>query len=245
MAADRSTGAPTPARRALVTGGTRGIGAAIAARLLRDGVTVTVTGTRPEGAGPEGSSYLAIDLSDRAAAAAFADGLDESGYDILINNAGINAIAKFDEIDPDDFDRIHEVNLRSAFLLCRAVVPGMRRRGFGRIVNITSIFSVVSREQRASYSASKFGLDGMTAALAAEVARDGILANCVSPGFVDTDLTRRVLGPAGMAELAARVPMQRLAQPPEIAALVAWLAGPDNTYLSGQNIVIDGGFCRV
>jgi 3-oxoacyl-[acyl-carrier protein] reductase len=232
-------------RRALVTGGTRGIGAAIAARLLQDGVSVTVTGTRPEGRGPEGTAYLPIDLANRAAAGAFAADLDAGRYDILVNNAGINKIGRFHEIQPEDFDRIHEINLRSAFLLCRAVVPGMRQRGYGRIVNITSIFSVISKEQRASYSASKFGLDGLTAALAAEVARDGILANCVSPGFVDTELTRGILGAAGMAELAARVPMQRFAQPAEIAALVAWLAGPENTYLSGQNIVIDGGFTRV
>jgi NAD(P)-dependent dehydrogenase (short-subunit alcohol dehydrogenase family) len=232
-------------RRALVTGGTRGIGAAIADRLLKDGLSVTVTGTRPGGHGPEGTSYLAIDLSDRPAVDAFAADSGAGGYDVLINNAGINRVSAFHEIQPDDFDRIHDVNLRSAFLLCRAVVPGMRTRGYGRIVNIASIFSVISKERRASYSASKFGLDGLTAALAAEVAKDGILANSVSPGFVDTELTRGILGEAGMAELAARVPMGRFAQPAEIAALVAWLAGPENTYLSGQNVVIDGGFTRV
>jgi 3-oxoacyl-[acyl-carrier protein] reductase len=228
-----------------VTGGTRGIGAAIAARLVTDGVSVTVTGTRGDGHGPEGTAYLPIDLSNRSAVDAFAAEVSAADYDVLINNAGINKVSAFHEIAPDDFDRIHEVNLRSAFILCRAVVPGMRARGYGRIVNVASIFSVISKERRASYSASKFGLDGLTAALAAEVAKDGILANSVSPGFVDTELTRGILGEAGMAELAARVPIGRFAQPNEIAALVAWLAGPDNTYLSGQNVVIDGGFTRV
>ena len=121
----------------------------------------------------------------------------------------------------------------------------MRKKGWGRIVNVTSIFGVISKELRGAYSASKFGLDGLTAALAAEAAADGVLANCVAPGFIDTDLTRRVLGPRGMAEMAKRIPARRLGKPAEIAALVAWLAGPENTYLSGQQVVIDGGFSRV
>jgi 3-oxoacyl-[acyl-carrier protein] reductase len=136
------------------------------------------------------------------------------------------------------------VNVRAPFLLARACAPGMAERGWGRIVNIGSIWSVVSIAQRASYSTSKFGVDGMTAAMSAELAASGILVNTVSPGFVDTELTRRVLGEDGIAELTARVPIRRLAQPSEIAALVAWVAGPDNTYLTGQNVVIDGGFTR-
>ncbi len=121
----------------------------------------------------------------------------------------------------------------------------MRTRGWGRIVNLASIFGVISKPQRGAYSTSKFALDGMTAALAVEVASEGILANCVAPGFVDTELTHRILGEAGIAELAAATPVGRLARPEEIAELVAWLAGPVNTYLTGQNVVIDGGFTRV
>jgi 3-oxoacyl-[acyl-carrier protein] reductase len=121
----------------------------------------------------------------------------------------------------------------------------MRQQRWGRIVNIGSIFGVVSKEFRAPYSASKFALDGMTAALAAEVASEGILANCVSPGVIDTELTRQVLSEAGIAELVTRIPIRRLGKPEEVAALVAWLVGPENTYISGQNIVIDGGFTRV
>ena len=127
----------------------------------------------------------------------------------------------------------------------RAVAPAMAARGWGRIVNIASIFGKVSKEFRASYSASKFALDGMSAALAAEVAATGVLVNCVSPGVIDTELTRRVLGEDGIRELASRVPQGRLGRPEEVAALVAWLAGPENTYVSGQNIAIDGGFTRV
>lgn len=231
-------------RRALVTGGTRGIGAAIATRLRAAGADVTATGTSADGSAPVGCTYAAVDFAERAAAEAFAGGAADEGYDVLVNNAGVNAIAPFADIDLDDFDRIQEVNVRAPMLLCRALVPGMRERQWGRIVNVSSIFGVVSREQRASYSASKFGLDGLTAALAAEVAGDGVLANCVAPGFIDTELTRRVLGDDGIAELVARVPAGRLGTPEEVAELVAWLAGPRNTYLSGQNVVLDGGFTR-
>ena len=232
-------------RRALVTGGTRGIGAAIATKLAHDGARVVITGTSRDGHAPAGCEYRAADFTDRAALQAFADSVDALAIDILVNNAGINRIAPFADIKPDDFDTIHDVNLRAAFLLCRAAVPGMKRRGWGRIVNIGSIFGTVSKEFRGSYSASKFGLDGMTAALAAEVAADGILANCVSPGVIDTELTRNVLGEAGMAALTERIPIRRLGRAEEIAAFVAFLVGPENTYISGQNLVIDGGFTRV
>jgi len=110
---------------------------------------------------------------------------------------------------------------------------------------VTSIFAVVSREGRGAYSASKFGLDGLTAALGAEAARDGVLVNSLAPGFVDTDLTRKILGAAGIKKLVARIPIGRLARPAEIAALALWLCGPENTYASGQTFIIDGGFTRV
>jgi 3-oxoacyl-[acyl-carrier protein] reductase len=121
----------------------------------------------------------------------------------------------------------------------------MKRKQWGRIVNVSSIFGKIGKELRGSYAASKFALDGLTAALAAEVAVDGILAHCVAPGFVDTELTRSILGDEGIKNLVARVPIGRLAKPEEIAAFVAWLAGPENTFISGQNIAIDGGFTRV
>ena len=236
---------PLDDRLALVTGATRGLGRAIAERLLNDGARVIGTGSKPEGTAPAGCDYRAVDFTDAGATQAFADEAAGLGIEILVNNAGTTKLSDFTEIAPDDFTRIQQVNVTAPFMLSRAVVPGMKERGWGRIVQIASIFGIVSRQGRASYSTSKAALDGMTAALSSEVAQFGILANCVSPGFIKTDMTRKSLGQAGMAELAAQVPARRLGTPQEIAALVAWLAGPENTYISGQNIAIDGGFTRV
>ena len=232
-------------KKALVTGATRGIGLAIATRLIADGSTVHVTGTKPGGKGPDGSVFHGIDFTDTAATRDFADAMAEQKFDILVNNAGINEISPFSEIDPDIFAEIQQVNVTAPMLLCRALVPAMAANGWGRIVNISSIWGKISKEHRGPYSASKFALDGMTAALAAEVAQQGILANCIAPGFIATEMTERVLGPQGIAEMIAEVPVGRLGKPEEIAAFVAWLAGPENTYISGQNIAIDGGFSRV
>ncbi len=229
-------------KKALVTGGTRGIGSAIAQRLRADGADVTITGAAQR---TGTAAFYAVDFSDRDATETFAAHIEDLGFDILVNNAGINTNNPFRAIRMDDYDRIQEVNLRSVCRLCQAVLPGMRSKQWGRIVNIASIFSVVSMEHRAAYSASKFGLFGLTTALAVEVAAEGILANCVSPGFIETDLTRKNLGPDGIRELVSRVPMRRLGQPAEVAALVAWLVGCENTFVSGQNIVIDGAFTRV
>lgn len=161
---------------------------------------------------------------------------------ILVNNAGINKIGPLQTYALADFERIHRVNVMAPYRLCQAVLPEMRRSRFGRIVNITSIFGLVSRAGRSAYSASKFGVFGFSRALALEVAADNVLVNCLAPGFVDTDMTRRILGAKGMAEMARRIPMRRLAQPEEIARYVRFLVSEENTYLTGQTIIVDGGF---
>lgn len=232
-------------RIAAVTGGTRGIGRAVAERLRDGGARVLVTGTRPEGPAPAGCEYRVADFSDPAATEALAGALRALRPAILVNNAGVTHPQPFEEIETPEFLRVHRINLVAPLLLSRAVLPGMRAARWGRIVNVGSIWGVVSKAERATYSAAKFGLDGMTAALAAEVAGDGVLANCVAPGFVETDLMTSLLSEAQRAALAAQVPMKRFARPEEIAALVVWLCSPENTYVSGQQLVIDGGYTRV
>ena len=232
-------------RLAVVTGGTRGIGRAVAERLRDGGARVLVTGTRPEGPAPSGCEYRVADFSDPDATEALAGVLRALRPAILVNNAGVTRPRPFEEIEAPEFLRVHRINLVAPLLLSRAVLPGMRAACWGRIVNVGSIWGVISKAERATYSAAKFGLDGMTAALAAEVAGDGVLANCVAPGFVETDLMTSLLSEAQRAALAAQVPVKRFARPEEIAALVAWLCSPENTYVSGQQLVIDGGYTRV
>ena len=239
-----SVNAPLAGRIAVVTGATRGIGRAIAERLRADGAQVVATGRAPSGEAPEGCEYHGVDLADDASTQAFAAWLGELRPDILVNNAGINKLAPIAEMPPETVAALHRVNVLAPMQLCRAVLPAMRERRWGRIVSVASIWSLRSLPGRAAYSASKFGLDGLSAAIAAEVAADNVLVNCVSPGFVDTELLRRMIDDKGIADLVATAPMRRLAQPGEIAAFVAWLAGPENTFISGQNLPIDGGYTR-
>jgi 3-oxoacyl-[acyl-carrier protein] reductase len=230
---------------AVVTGATGGIGYAIAERLLKDGMDVITTGTKKDAKYPDGTNYYPVDFLSNDSLITFVEFLKNQQVDILVNNAGINKIGEFSSIDIEDFDRILRVNLRTPFQLCQAVIPNMKANNWGRIVNLTSIFGNITKEYRAAYSSSKFGLDGMTAALAAEVSEFGILANSVGPGFIDTDLTRNVLGDKGISEIKKGIPMKRLGQINEIASFVSWLVSEENTYISGQNIMIDGGFSRV
>ena len=229
----------------LITGGTRGIGYAVANAFLEQEAEVHVTGTKKDGNGPHGSIFHSCDFTNNESLENFCGNLKQIGIDVLINNAGINKIGAFAELSPEDFLRIQQVNLYSTFRLIQAVLPGMTSKKWGRIVNITSIFSIIGKEYRAPYSASKFGLDGMTVSLSAEVAESGVLVNSVAPGFIDTELTRKVLGEQGMQEMAEKVPIRRMGNPDEVARLVLWLASNENTLVCGQNIAVDGGYSRV
>ncbi len=162
--------------------------------------------------------------------------------DVLINNAGVNKIESVTEISEDDWDWINAVNLRGPFLLTQAVSETMKEQNFGKIINISSVFGVISKEKRAAYSSTKWGLIGFTKAAALDLAPFNVQVNAVSPGFVDTDLTRRILGPENMKQLVETIPQGRLAQPEEIAKVVLFLCSEQNTYITGQNIVVDGGF---
>ncbi|MEO8162361.1 MAG: SDR family oxidoreductase [Ilumatobacteraceae bacterium] len=233
-------------KKVFISGASRGIGRAIAEVFISEGATVFGTATSIESdlkaVGVHES--IIVDFSIRSEIERCAQFVRQHRPDIVINNAGINNPSLFEEIDPDDFLQIQLVNVFAPMAICQAAIPGMREKGWGRIVNIASVFSKVSKEHRAPYSASKFALDGLTLSLAIEHSAAGILANCVSPGFIDTDMTRRILGDEGIQEMLKSVPIGRLAQPAEIAQLVLWLSSPENTFLTGQNIAIDGGFTR-
>jgi len=231
--------------RVLVTGGTRGIGFAVAEAFLEQNSEVHITGTAEKGHGPSGSIYHPCDFTNTKKFEKFCESLNQWGIDILINNVGINKIGAFAQLNPEDFLSIQKVNVYSPFRLIQSVLPGMISKKWGRIVNITSIFGIISKEHRSPYSASKFAMDGMSASLAAEVAKSGVLVNSVAPGFIDTELTRRILGEQGMREMANKVPICRMGRPEEVARLVLWLASNENTFVSAQNIAIDGGFTRV
>ena len=228
----------------LVTGATRGIGAAIAGVFLSAGAKVIGTGTQAAESGSF-DEYFQADFTDVDQIDACADYVRRNKPDVLINNAGINKNLPFVEIDPIIFQRIQQVNVFAPFSLCQAAIPSMKLKGWGRIVNISSIWGKISKEHRASYSASKFALDGLTLSLAAEHAADGILANCVAPGFTDTELTQKMLGEEGIQKILTTVPIRRMANVEEIARFVVWLSSPENSYITGQNIAIDGGFSRV
>jgi NAD(P)-dependent dehydrogenase (short-subunit alcohol dehydrogenase family) len=231
-------------KRVLVTGGTRGIGRQIAEDMLDLGATLTVTGKKSHCIFP-GVEYMQVDFLDNESTNKFIEVISNQTYDICINNAGINKIDSFCDVKREDWDHILKVNLTAPFLIQQAVVDNMVKQGYGKIINIASIWGSISVAKRAAYSSSKFGLRGLTLASAAELSRFNVLVNTVSPGFTLTDLTRQVLGPERMQEISQNIPMGRMAEPAEISKVVLFMASELNSYISGQNIIVDGGFVNV
>jgi 3-oxoacyl-[acyl-carrier protein] reductase len=236
----------------LVTGGTNGIGKTIAQHFYDEKAIVYLTGTNNSLINEINSKndprMIAI-MSDFSSTnfqndiQSKIDKIDK--IDILVNNAGINKIDNFVDTKSEDFEKILNVNLKAPYEISKIVTKKMIKNKYGRIVNISSIFGKLSKPKRSLYSMSKFGIHGLTVALSAELSDKNILTNTVSPGFVNTDLTKKILSLEEINSLAEAVPIKRFAETEEIAKLVMFLSSNDNTYISGQNIMIDGGFSIV
>ncbi len=233
-------------KTAIVTGGTRGIGRSIVLLLLESGCHVIYTGTKKQCENPiEQGQYEHLDLSDEKTIECFVKKVinKTSQIDILVNNAGINIIEPIDEIQDDHWEKVLTVNLTGAMRMMREVVKVMKRSGCGgKILNISSIFGIVSRFKRSSYSASKAGMIGLTRASMLDLAPFNILVNALCPGFTLTELTKSVLSEKEMKELSSEVPMSRFANVSEIANTALFLCSDLNSYMTGQVIVVDGGF---
>ncbi len=238
---------------ALVTGSTRGIGKAIADCFLNAGAKVVITGTNKAAIDnlkakntSEFISYMQVDFTDDSSVKSFLADISLLGkIDILVNNAGINRINLNDATTDEDYDLLNKVNLKVPYLLCREVSKLMKQNGYGRIVNVTSIWSSITRSGRSLYTATKTGLAGLTKTLAVELAPYNILVNAVAPGFTATELTASTNTPEEIAKIEALIPIGRFAKPAEIAALILFLSSDLNSYMTAQNIIIDGGYTNV
>ena len=210
-------------RVALVTGGSRGIGAAIVKRLAHDGFHVVA---------------VARTADKLAAVEGVAEKLGR--IDVLVNNAGITRDGLILRMDDEDFDAVIAVNLKSAFVTIRAASRPMMRAKGGRIINISSVSGVAGNAGQSNYAASKAGLIGLTKSVAKEFAGKNITANVIAPGFITTDMTDILAEPIKEGA-RAMIPMRRFGSPQEIASVVSFFAGPDGSYITGQVICVDGG----
>jgi 3-hydroxybutyrate dehydrogenase len=239
-------------RTAVVTGGGSGIGAAVAERLAADGARVRVAdvdaGAAQAVAERIGGEAWVVDLSDTGALADLA-----LECDILVNNAGIQRVAPLEQFEPEMLHRILGIMLEAPFLLIRAALPGMYARGWGRIVNVSSVHGIRASEYKAAYVAAKHGLEGLSKTAALEGAPHGVTSNCVNPGFVRTPLVEKQIAdqarihgiaPEEVVEkvLLERAAIKRLVEPEQVASLVGWLVSDDAAMVTGASYTMDGGW---
>ena len=235
-------------RNVFITGGSRGIGAACVRAFCQNGDTVAFLYHKEEQraaaiAAETGAYAFQADLSDpasiEAAMAAVRECLGE--IDVLINCAGVGQIKLFTDLTDADWRHMMGVNLDSVFYLCRAAAPAMIRQGWGRIINIGSMWGKVGASCEVHYSAAKAGLRGLTMALAKELGPSGITVNCVEPGVIDTDMNA-ALTDEDRAALCNETPLCRMGRPEEVAAAVSFLASEEAGFITGQCLGVDGGF---
>ena len=239
-------------KTALVTGASGGLGGAIARALYGQGATVALSGTRREAlealAGELGSRAYALpcDLADAVAVEALVPAAEAAmgSLDILVNNAGVTRDNLFMRMKDAEWDTVLAVNLTAAFRLSRAVLKGMMRRRFGRIVNITSIVGVTGNPGQGNYAAAKAGMIGMSKALAAEVASRGVTVNCIAPGFIASPMTD-ALNDKQREAILASVPMGRLGAGADIGAAAVYLASGEAAYVPGQPLHVNGGMAMI
>ncbi|MEU6126658.1 3-hydroxybutyrate dehydrogenase [Streptomyces sp. NPDC047123] len=239
-------------RTALVTGGGSGIGRACAEAFAAAGALVHVVDVDAESAGAVaravGGVPHAVDLTDAAAIPAL-----PAAVDILVNSAGTQHVAPIEEFDPDRFELIQRLMVTAPFLLLRHCLPHMYRRGWGRVVNISSMHGLRASPFKSAYVAAKHGLEGLSKVAALEGAPHGVTSNCVNPGYVRTPLVEGQIADQaalhGIAEqdvvrdvLLGRSAIKRLIEPAEVAAVARWLCGPDTGYLTGTSVPVDGGW---
>ena len=240
-------------RTALITGASGGIGADIARAMHQQGAHVILTGTRQEaldaiaGELSDRVTVLTCNLSDREAVAGLVDRAVEAAgapIDILVNNAGITRDGLMMRMKDEDWDAVMEVNLNAAMVLSRAVLRGMMKARWGRIIQMSSIVGYTGNPGQANYAAAKAGMTGFTKALAAEVASRGITANVIAPGFIATPMTD-ALTDAQKDDLLVKVPSGRLGQSSEIAAAAVYLASEEAGYMTGGTLHINGGMAML
>jgi len=234
---------------ALVTGASRGIGSAIAARLGADGARVIGTATTPDGAARIGAALSAVggrgavlDVVDQASIDALLADIEshEGPVSILCNNAGITRDTLLLRMKQEDWDVVLDTNLASVFRLSKAVLRGMMKARKGRIISVASVVGATGNAGQANYAAAKAGIVGFSKSLAREIGSRGITVNVIAPGFIDTDMTR-ALGAAQRDALKLQIPLARLGDPADIAAAVAFLASPGAAYITGETLHVNGG----